>query len=584
MSLTFSHNNQKKEDHEHPDQQQTLPPLEHAPPPPLSDGKEQASLTSQVNNSNKTRSSSRNITATTAAAAAAKKRTADGAFKTAVDAISRMKQAPITLPSNVNKVSLKKKKNADADHTDDPNGNTTAMAGTGGDPRGGRARQTFQQRLEELKAYGKAYGTVNVPQTCKINPSLGRWCHNMKYVYKRKTEGKSLKGYLNITDEQVQELKNIGFIFAMSEHTPRKSFEERLVQLQDFQKLHGHVTVPSNYKEDPSLGHWVGDVRRGNYSLTDDQRQILTAMGFDFTVKARARNKNFEERLQECIEFKKIHGHPNVPQGYKHNPLLGQWCDQIRKTYAKLMDSNQNANTTTTTTGNPLSVRLNQPKIQMLKDIGFDFEYKTVDRKTYEERLAEIKEYYEKHGHANIPASYKENPGLGMWVANLRSSYKRFQKDKINYKGLQFTEERLKQLSDVGFDFDMKCGKTFEERVEELKEFKAKYGDLHVAQKYKENPSLGSWCANMRTAYRRKQQGKPPLFRITEDRIKILEDLGFEFSLRSAPKDSEEEEEHAEKSQDVIDAAIEEAVINESDEMIPSEDQDGEIMDSHVIV
>lgn len=215
-----------------------------------------------------------------------------------------------------------------------------------------------------------------------------------------------------------------------------------------------------------------------------------------------------------------------------------------------------------------------------------------MDRKTYDERVAEIKEYVEKHGHANIPASYKENPGLGMWVANLRSSYKRFQTDRRNYKGLQFTEERMKQLAEVGFDFDLKVGKTFEDRVEELKEFKAKYGDLHVAQKYKENPSLGSWCANMRTAYRRKMQGKPPLFRITEDRIKILEDLGFEFSLRpgtssTTNSSSNGRKDPVEKSQDVIDAAIEEAVAKEQSGESHNDttaDRGGEIIYSQVLL
>lgn len=284
----------------------------------------------------------------------AKKRTVDGAFKTAVDAISRMKQAPVaemSLESTNAPV-------AAADSKALAVAPTTTKTSTSNSTK---RRLTFQERLQELKAYGETYGTVNVPQTCKFNPSLGRWCHNMKYVYKRKSEGKPLKGYLNIADEQVQELRNLGFEFSMSDHTPRKSFQERLAQLQQFQKEHGHVQVPSSYLPDPSLGHWVGDARRGVFVLTEDQMQILRGMGFEFKAKSRAKNKSFEERLQECIEYKMEHGHPNVPQGYKHNPLLGQWCDQIRRSYAKLMDSDN--------TGK-VSFRLTPHKIQMLKDIG----------------------------------------------------------------------------------------------------------------------------------------------------------------------------------------------------------------------
>lgn len=485
------------------------------------------------------------------------KRSADGAFKNAVDAISRLKQANIAdmqpMPATTVIATTAASTNVNDVATTAGVANSRPAAGPTRTKKAGssasKQRMSFSERIEELKAYGEKYGTVNVPQTCKINPSLGRWCHNMKYVYKRKMEGKSLKGYLNMTDEQAQELKDLGFEFAMADHTPRKSFQERLVELQAFIDANGHANVPSNYAQDPSLGHWASDVRRGSYSLTSEQIETLTGMGFEFAVKSRAPNKSFEERLEECKEYAKIHGHPNVPQGYKHNPLLGQWCDQIRKSYAKAMGNNG---------AGVKGLRLTAPKIQALKDIGFDFHYKTVDRKTYEERIAEIKEYAEKHGHANIPPTYKENPGLGMWVANLRSSYKRFQKNKQNYKGLQFTEERLQQLRDVGFDFDLKCGKTFEDRLEELKEYKAKHGDVHVSQKYKGNPSLGSWCANMRTAYRRKKEGKPTLFKMTDERIKILEDMGFEFSVRPTNQSKSTTVDKAD-----IDAAIDVAVATD---------------------
>jgi hypothetical protein len=184
-----------------------------------------------------------------------------------------------------------------------------------------------------------------------------------------------------------------------------------------------------------------------------------------------------------------------------------------------------------------------------------------------------------------------------MWVANLRSSYKRFQKNQQNYKGLQFTEERLQQLRDVGFDFDLKCGKTFEDRLEELREYKAKHGDVHVSQKYKGNPSLGSWCANMRTAYRRKKEGKPTLFNISEERIKILEDMGFEFSVR--PTQSKSSTVGKSDIDDVIDVAVatnsqvtpagtEEALSSGGivDQTIQqyAEENRGDVAESHVMV
>ena len=56
-------------------------------------------------------------------------------------------------------------------------------------------------------------------------------------------------------------------------------------------------------------------------------------------------------------------------------------------------------------------------------------------------------------------------------------------------------------------------------RYIELKEYKEKYGDCLVPQRYKENPQLGVWVATQRNAYEE--------YRLTKDRIEKLELLGF---------------------------------------------------------
>lgn len=56
-------------------------------------------------------------------------------------------------------------------------------------------------------------------------------------------------------------------------------------------------------------------------------------------------------------------------------------------------------------------------------------------------------------------------------------------------------------------------------RYEELKDYKTRYGDCLVPQRYKENSKLGIWVATQRNAY----QG----FRLTTERIDKLDVLGF---------------------------------------------------------
>ena len=65
--------------------------------------------------------------------------------------------------------------------------------------------------------------------------------------------------------------------------------------------------------------------------------------------------------------------------------------------------------------------------------------------------------------------------------------------------------------------------KSFEERIEDLQSFKEKHGHVRVTVTH--DKSLGAFCKNMRTA--RHETGTSRTA-ITEDRIKALDELGFE--------------------------------------------------------
>ncbi len=76
--------------------------------------------------------------------------------------------------------------------------------------------------------------------------------------------------------------------------------------------------------------------------------------------------------------------------------------------------------------------------------------------------------------------------------------------------------------------------KTFEEHFENLVEFKAKYGHCNVPHRYKENPSLGNWCNNIRTSWRiMKDGGTPSSYKLTMDQIRRLDEIGFRWRVYS---------------------------------------------------
>mmetsp|Transcript_20416 Transcript_20416/g.41416 ORF Transcript_20416/g.41416 Transcript_20416/m.41416 type:complete len:587 (+) Transcript_20416:50-1810(+) len=126
----------------------------------------------------------------------------------------------------------------------------------------------------------------------------------------------------------------------------------------------------------------------------------------------------------------------------------------------------------------------------------------------YRKRLEEFMEFYEEHGHGSVPCPYPPNPPLGVWAYNLRRQHKLWKQSKkknIPYKGY-LTSQRRKELLEIGFVFTSRTELQFQQRLNELKQFKEKYGHVMVPEKYEENPALGSWVINMRSLYRRKMQ------------------------------------------------------------------------------
>ena len=96
-------------------------------------------------------------------------------------------------------------------------------------------------------------------------------------------------------------------------------------------------------------------------------------------------------------------------------------------------------------------------------------------------------------------------------------------------------DETAKPLSSSGGDTPPKKKKrrnkqkTFEERVENLKAFKAKHGHCNVPYRYDLDPSLGEWVKDMRRG----------VLKITYERKKLLNQVGFNWETRSNRRNRE---------------------------------------------
>jgi len=151
-----------------------------------------------------------------------------------------------------------------------------------------------------------------------------------------------------------------------------------------------------------------------------------------------------------------------------------------------------------------------------LDELGF---YWGGERKSMEERIEELKAFKAKHGHVRVTA--KQDKSLHGFCEKMRCTR------RGSRTTMALTEVRIKVLDDLGFDWRGKK-KSFEERIEELKAFEEKHGNGRVTVKL--DKSLYGFCRAMRTARRGKGSAKT-LF--TEDRIKALDELGFDWEDKS---------------------------------------------------
>lgn len=76
----------------------------------------------------------------------------------------------------------------------------------------GPVEEIWEQRFHELKKYRELHGHCNVPSRHKENKKLAKWVETQRYFFKKKL----------LSKERINRLKDIGFIWVISQMTPCK--------------------------------------------------------------------------------------------------------------------------------------------------------------------------------------------------------------------------------------------------------------------------------------------------------------------------------------------------------------------------
>ena len=197
---------------------------------------------------------------------------------------------------------------------------------------------------------------------------------------------------------------------------------------------------------------------------------LLDSIVFTWTI--------WENGFAEIKEYKAMHGDCLVP--IENHKELFKWVSTQRLQYKYFQEGKKSA--------------LNQHKIDLLDGIGFTWTIHV----TWDDRFEEMKEYKATHGDRLVPTTnHKE---LFKWVSTQRLQYKYFQEGKKS----ALNQHKIDLLDGIGFTWTIHV--TWEDRFEEIKEYKATHGDYRVPRD--SHKQLSAWVNKQKSDYKYFQEGK----------------------------------------------------------------------------
>lgn len=141
----------------------------------------------------------------------------------------------------------------------------------------------------------------------------------------------------------------------------------------------------------------------------------------------------------------------------------------------------------------------------------------------WEEQYKALRDYHLRFGNCKVPARFKANPKLGRWVMTQRRQF------TLLMQGFPsaLTAERIRRLESLGFTWSVRPEpvSTWNKKFQELKAYKATYGNCMVPQRYQANSQLGTWVHTQRRQYKLMSEGKKSS--MTKEKADALDSIGF---------------------------------------------------------
>lgn len=387
--------------------------------------------------------------------------------------------------------------------------------------RNKRIDDHWDEMFRQLVQYKEMHGDCLVPSRYEENLKLGKWVETQRYEYTK---------------------------------LQRAAYE----------------SPPFADEADAELSLAAAKARATNPRLTEERLRRLEAIGFEWKVKHKMKryyDKQWDQMFERLLAFRDENGHCMVPKRFPPDMKLGTWVHTQRIQYRKLVSGGKKEPEVVLSdhaTDEEFSFRLTDVRRKRLEAIGFIWSAREGDKTAEQGRITRnsyddqwdamfnrLKEYKDRFGDCLVSKRYKDDPKLGTWVDTQRVQYKKMKK-KLAEPGSEesvdldipapgkpvigrLTDDRIHRLEELGFIWSLRDD--WQKHYEELKEYKKSNGHCNVPARYVPNRRLGIWVSAQRQQYKIVQT--PPELRprrsapLTDDRIELLNELGFTWTIRS---------------------------------------------------
>lgn len=319
-----------------------------------------------------------------------------------------------------------------------------------------------------------------------------------------------------------------------------RKWDRMTADLAAFRQAHGHTMVSAaNVRENEqwaALYRWTLSVRQ-NYShqildyrprrsrtsgsgatprhqLPPEKLAQLQALEFCWDIQA----VQWDRRYSELVAFYREHGHSSVPANYPKG--LGIFVRNCRREYRRLEQ------------GEPSTLTVDR----LNRLFAVNFKWNRSREEAWEHRYQQLKDYYQEHGHSNVPMHYPDNMALGMWCTNQRTFYSRLRRGETT----SLTGDRMQLLEDVSFVWNSHQ-RQFDSMLNRLATYYQEHGHVKIPTYDANNRDLRLWTTLQRYYYHRRQRperianavGDRTSVPLTDERIEAIESAIPDFAWRA---------------------------------------------------